>query len=161
MKRGFTLIETLVYLALYTIIVGGVLASVYSMFESSAHNETVAMLEEEGDYLAAMIDWVLSEAVSIQSPIHSGNLLSVTHSDGSTVGISSPGAYIRIQENTAPKQTLNNSNVSVILLMFVHTLATSNGYNPESVLVSFTLLATTSDGHVLSRDFSVLKYLHK
>jgi Tfp pilus assembly protein FimT len=160
-ERGFTLIETLVYLALYTIIIGGALAAAYGMFESSAHNETIAMVEEEGEYLLAKIHGVLSNAVSIQSPATSGNTLSVTHADGSTASIWNTRTSMGLQENTALQQTLNNSNVSVTNLSFVHTLSTSDGLNPESISASFMLRATTSDGHVLSHDFSLVQYLHK
>lgn len=161
MNRGFTLIETLVYLALYTIIIGGALSAVYGIFESSARNETIAMLEEEGNYLVAKIDWALSNAVSIESPASSGNTLSVTHFDGSTASLWQMGVNMRIQENTGSKKTLNNSNVSVAALSFVHARPTSDGLNPESVSASFAMYATTSDGHVLRADFSLLKYLRK
>lgn len=161
MRRGFTLIETLVYLGLYAIIILGALAAAYGMFESSAHNETAAMIEEEGDYLTAKIDWALSDAASIRLPASSGSLLSLVWSDGSSVVISSLGSSMRIQKNAAPAQVLNNPNVSVVGLTFIHALPTSDGLDPESVSASFTLDATTSDGHALSRDFSTLEYLRQ
>ena len=160
-KGGFTLIETIVYLALYTIITLGALVAVYGLFESDAHNETAAYVEEEGDFLIGKIDWVLSDTVSVQSPVDTGGLLSVTHSDGSVVRIQNIESDIRIQEGVARSETLNNSNVSVVDLVFIHTLSTADGLDPESVLASFTLYATTSDGHVLSRDFSTLEYIRK
>lgn len=161
LPRGFTLIETLVYLALYAIIISGALTAAYGMFESGARNETAAMVEEEGDYLTAKIDWSLSDAASVQSPAISGDLLSVTRFDGSTVNIRSLGSVMRIQENDEPAQTLNNSNVSIADLSFTHALSTSDGLDPESISASFIVYATTTDGHVLSRDFSSLEYLRK
>ncbi len=160
-QAGFTLIETLVYLGLYAIIILGALAAAYGMFESSAHNETAAMIEEEGDYLTTKIDWALSDAASIRLPASPGSVLSLVRSDGSSVVISSFGTSMLIQENAAPAQVLNNSSVSIVGLAFVHTLSTSDGVDPESVSASFTLDATTSDGHELSRDFSTLEYLRK
>lgn len=161
MERGFTLIETLIYLALYTILFGGALAAVYSIFESGAHNETAAIVEEEGDFLVGKIDWALSNAVSVQSPADSGNRLSITFPDGSTESFRSVASTVRLQEGGAPEQTLNNTNVSVVDLSFVHTLSTSDGIDPESIAASFTIYATTSGGQVLSRDFSTLQYLRK
>jgi type II secretory pathway pseudopilin PulG len=161
MKRGFTLIETLIYLALYTIIIGGALAAVYSMLESDARNETAAMVEEEGDFLIGKIDWVLSDTASVQSPISSGKELSITLADGSAVVFRSIAPALSIQAGSAQEQILNNTDVSVIGLTFIHSLSTSDGLDPESVSASFTLVATTSDGHVLSRDFSTLEYLRK
>jgi type II secretory pathway pseudopilin PulG len=161
MKRGFTLIETLIYLALYTIIIGGALAAVYSMLESDARNETAAMVEEEGDFLIGKIDWVLSDTASVQSPISSGKELSITLADGSAVVFRSIAPALSIQAGSAQEQILNNTDVSVIGLTFIHSLSTSDGLDPESVSASFTLVATTSDGRVLSRDFSTLEYLRK
>jgi len=159
--RGFTVIETLVYLALYAIIIGGSLAAVTSIIASSARNETTAMVEEEGDYLTAKVDAALSGAVSVQSPVTTGSLLSITRSDGSTVSFSINGTNMQIQEGAENAEVLNNSNVSVEDLSFINTLASNDGLDPESVSVSFTLIATTSDGHALSRDFSSLEYLRK
>ena len=76
LTRGFTLIETLVYLALYTIIIGGTLAAAYGMVESAARNETMAMVEEEGNFLIGKIDWILADTVSVQSPEATGGQLS-------------------------------------------------------------------------------------
>jgi type II secretory pathway pseudopilin PulG len=161
MKRGFTLIETLIYLALYTIIIGGALAAVYSMLESDARNETAAMVEEEGDFLIGKIDWVLSDTASVQSPISSGKELSITLADGSAVVFRPIASALSIHAGSAQEQILNNTDVSVIGLTFIHSLSTSDGLDPESVSASFTLVATTSDGRVLSRDFSTLEYLRK
>jgi hypothetical protein len=161
MKRGFTLIETLIYLGLYAIVIGGMLASVRAMVESNARNETVAMVEEEGDYLTAKIDWTLSQAISVQAPLSSGDMLSVTMLDGSSISISDEAAALCIRSGGAPAQVLSNSNVSIIGLTFIHALSTSDGMDPESVSASFTMQATTSDGHAIRRDFSTLYYLRK
>jgi hypothetical protein len=159
--RGFTLVETLVYLALYAIIMTGALTAVYSVYESSARNETIAMVEEEGEYLLGKIDWALADAASIDSPATTGSTLDLTLQDGSTVGFWNSGGNMRIQENGAPVQTLNNSNVAITMLQFTHTLSTGNGIDPERIEASFTIFATTSDGHLLTRDFSTTKYLRK
>ena len=159
-QAGFTLIETLVYLALYATIVLGMLSAVYSMIESSAHNETTAMVEEEGDFLISKINTVLSGAISIQSPINSGDMLSVIESDGSNDIITSDASGIRLQEGDSAFQTLNNTNVTVSNLIFIHTNTGDTGIDLENVSASFSLDATTSDGHVLRANFSILKYLH-
>ncbi len=160
MKRGFTLIETLVYLGLYAVISLGMLAAVYCIFESTARNETTAMVEEEGDYLTAKINAALSSAASIRSPVDSGDTLSVVDLEGSVSTIEDDSSGMCLQEGNTAFQTLNNTNVSVTDLVFVHARAVTGNVNMESVSASFTLYATTSDGHELSRDFSTSKYLH-
>ncbi len=160
MKRGFTLIETLIYLALYTVISFGMLAAAYSVLESGARNETSAMVEEEGDYLTAKIDAVLTNAAAIRLPVNSGGTLAVTESDGSNIVIKNDASGMSLQEGNTAFQTLNNTNVTVADLVFVHMRTIDNGIGTDSVSASFTLFAATSDGHVLSRDFATLKYLH-
>ena len=53
---GFTLIEVLVYLALFGLIMSGAVVSAYQMFEASGRNQTRAMIQEEGDFIVAKID---------------------------------------------------------------------------------------------------------
>ena len=156
---GFTLIETLVYVSLYAMIFGGMLASMYTLVESDARNETVAMMEEEGNYLIGKIDAAVLHAASVQSPAESGTALSVLVAGGSSIRITERDSSMRLQMDGSAAETLNNTDVSVQNLNFVHTLPTGDGSNPESVSVSFTLVATTSDGHLLSQEFSTLEYV--
>lgn len=158
--RGFTLIETLVYLALYSIIILGALAASYSIFESSARNETITLVEEEGNYLIAKIDLALAHAASIELPSANGNTLLLKSFDGSEVRISNNSSRLTQQIDTKTVDTLSNSNVSVVGLMFEHTSSSADGFEPESVSTSFTLMSTTSEGHVLSREFSSMRFLH-
>lgn len=159
-QAGFTLIETLVYLALYSIISLAMLAAVYSVLESGARNETTAMVEEEGDFLIAKIDAVISGAISIQLPVSSGTTLALTESSGSNIVIKNDVRGIRLQEGDTAFETLNNSNVSVADLTFVRVQAVNDRLTLENISAFFTLYATTSDGQVLSRDFSTSIYLH-
>ena len=158
MKKGFTLIETLLYLGLYTIIIGGMLAAIYGMFQSNAHNETQAMLEEEGDFLVGKINWILSNTLFIQSPKNSGSILTIIRSDGTSVSLSSVAENMRIREGSSPAHVLNNSNVSVLNPTFVQ-LPALQGATSEGVSASFRVIATTSDGHPLQRNFTTLHYL--
>lgn len=129
--RGFTLIEVLVYLALYSIIIGGAVVAAYGMFESSGHNQTKAMVEEEGGYLLSKIEWALSSGDnSLVFDVAEGNM--------------------RLARGTAVPEILNNSNISV-----------SNFYFTNNGTTSFTLSARTPQGSWYSEDFSVVNYPHQ
>jgi type II secretory pathway pseudopilin PulG len=160
-QSGFTLIETLVYLGLYAIIMSGALTAIYSIFESSAHNQAQAMVQEEGTYLIGKVDWALSNAASVQSPATTGSDLQITRFDGTTVDISQNGEAMQYAENGAAPQILNNTNIGVTGLQFTHAQASSDGIDPESVQAIVTIAATTTDGHVFSRSFTAIKYLRK
>jgi type II secretory pathway pseudopilin PulG len=160
-QSGFTLLETLIYLALYSIIISGALAAIYSIFESSAHNQAQAMVQEEGSFLIGKIDWALSNTASVQSPASTGTDLAITKFDGTSVDINRNGQNMQYAENAGSPQTLNNSNIGVTDLQFVHAKATADGINPESIQATVTVAATSSDGRVFSRSFTTMKYLRK
>lgn len=164
-EEGFTLIETLIYIALYAIIMSGVVVSVYSIFESSAHNQIKAIVQEEGSFLVGKIDWALTGVSSITTPAagFSGSSLSVSKfvpSDNPIVIAASDSDMTISKAGNAP-QVLNNSNVRIANLTFTHTLPPGDGLNPESLKVSFTLSATTSTGFLFSQSFATAKYLRK
>jgi type II secretory pathway pseudopilin PulG len=160
-NKGFTLIETLVYLGLYSIIMTGALVSVYSIFSSSAHNEARSMVQEEGSFLIGKIDWAMSNAKIISAPASTGSTLTLTRYDGTVVTLSLTGTDLQIVDSGGAPQTLNNTNVKISSLTFTHVLPTSDGVNPESVGAVFTIATRSSDGLAFTRSFSTLKYLRK
>lgn len=160
-KNGFTLIETLIYLALFAIIMTGVLTSVYSVSETSSRNQAQAMVLEEGTFLVGKIDWALSGAREIDQPTSVGNTLLLTRFDGSTITIEATGTDMLLTRDSSSPQVLNNTNVSVENLTFTHIEATGDGINPESLEASFTVSTRTQGGLPLSQNFSTIKYLRK
>ena len=162
-SKGFTLIEMLIYLALYSIIIFGAVAAVYGIFESTARNQTAAMVEEEGAYLISKIDWALESAslVSIPAVSTSGAQLTIQNYDGATLTFASSGESMSIKNGDYATELLNNANTSIIDLSFAHTSASQNGLYPEELSASFTIVATTSEGSALSRSFSTVKYIRK
>jgi prepilin-type N-terminal cleavage/methylation domain-containing protein len=172
-QSGFTLIETLVYLALFAILFGGGVTAAYSIAEGSGRDQTKAMVQQEGDFLTAKIDWVLSGTSDISAPVKgsSGSQLSVSkvaldNSNPPIVTVT-PITIDNISGNMIliyPSGSffLNNSNVSISNLNFTHREASGDGQtNPESVTASFTVVAKTQTGSVYTQDFTTTDYLRK
>jgi prepilin-type N-terminal cleavage/methylation domain-containing protein len=168
--KGFTLIETIIYLALFSILMGGAIVSAFNIFESAGRQQTHTMLQEEGDFIIAKINWAVAGASSVNQPGSYGSLLSVNKVIGlsssgqpivSAVTISLPTApgSITIQDGAVGPYALTNSNVSVTRLSFLHALASGNGVDPESVAASTTLTARAPNGAIISEDFSTIVYL--
>lgn len=161
-RSGFTLIETLVYLFLFAIIIGGAIVSVFNIFQLSERTQTKTIVQEEGDFLLAKIDWALTgiQAVTAPAPGSSGTVLSVNKLSG----VSNPlllilsGTKLQIQKGVAAPITLNNGNIVVSALTFTHI---GSGSNQESLEASFTLTTRTATGQIFSQDFSTAKYLRK
>ena len=63
-RAGFTLIETLVYIALFGLIMGGVLMTVFQLLESSVALSGKTYVEGEANFVLRKISWALSSASS-------------------------------------------------------------------------------------------------
>ena len=67
-NNGFTLIETLIYSVLLSLIIAGSLVGVYQIISSSDKLSTKAFIEQEGNFLLRKINWALTGATVIYSP---------------------------------------------------------------------------------------------
>ncbi len=157
--RGFTLIETLVYLALFALIIGGFVSAAYMMFETNDRNQTLAMMHEEEDFLLAKITWALRAAENISDPSDpapatrtSGSTLTLSLYDGTSATISRSGSDIIY--NFVP---LNNSNVTISKLVFVRRH--ESGTNIESIETGFTVSARASNGSIITEIASTTHYV--
>lgn len=65
---GFTLIETIIYAALISVVIGGVLFAVYQMVESRYRLGAFVEVEEESRFLMAKINWALDNLDFISEP---------------------------------------------------------------------------------------------
>jgi type II secretory pathway pseudopilin PulG len=164
---GFTLIEVIVYLALFAIMFGGAMTVAYNVIESSGRNQTRALLQEEGDFLIAKINWTLSGAqtVVLPNPGSPSSVLTVNKFDGTSVTVNLNGQTVQLV-NSIDTYQLNNSSALVQVvpspsLVFTHTSSSGDGVNPEKVDAKFTLTANTPTGAVMTQDFFTTVYLRK
>ena len=168
-QRGVTLIELVVYIALFTLIIGGAVVAAYQIFESSGRSQTHAMVQEEGDFLLAKINWTLSGVQTITAPAlpsagqacSTSNTLSVTKWDAGigTIVIDQSGSDMRLARGGNPVSVLNNSNVTITNLMFKYCYL--GGNNPASIATSFTLQSRSTNGLPITQDFFMTTYLRK
>lgn len=170
-ERGFTIIEAAVYLGLFGLLMGGAIVAAYNSAQGISRGSRHAMLQEEGNFVMAKINWALAGAQSVSSPStgSSGSLLSVNKTVGLdasgnpivvpvSVGLTAGALYI--DTGTGP-QILTNPEVRVTRLSFVHLVASGNGLDPERVEASTTLTARTDSGLLVSEDFSAVTYLRR
>jgi hypothetical protein len=153
LRRGFTLIEALIYLALFTIILMGVVVAAYALFETNARNETAAMLQEEKEFLLAKVSHLLDTTDLVSLPLAggSGAVLSVVpFGSGSLVTVSGGGGNLEIDG-----VVLNNTNVTITGLSFDHVYA--GGVNPQTVTMTFTISAKTSSGRDVSQEATLTR----
>ena len=63
--EGFSLIEVLVYICLFTLIIGGSLISIASVIQNTEKTQTRVLVQEEADFVLAKIGWALTGASTI------------------------------------------------------------------------------------------------
>lgn len=154
MDRGFTLIETLIYLAMLSLIYMGLFVSIFAIFEGMGRDAAKNMLQNEGFFLLAKIDWAMNGAESI---VADGSDLQVINA-GETVKIYSCGASDNDLCWKSEDAKLNNSNIEVADPVFSH-YSSENGV--ESMTASFTLRTRTATGQIVAQDFETTEYLMK
>jgi prepilin-type N-terminal cleavage/methylation domain-containing protein len=183
LQKGFTLIETIIYLALFAIFLGGAVATAYNMFEASGRNQTKNIVQEEGNFLIAKIEWALAGTQIVNSPLANNlpctlpatpcllALNKITGLDPITkqpiitrieINLAGTDMVLIYPDNIPPNSfILNNSSVRISNFAFTHNVESGSGGNSESVRADFTLTTNTPNGMQISQDFSTTKYLRK
>jgi prepilin-type N-terminal cleavage/methylation domain-containing protein len=72
-KLGFTLLETMIYIALFGVLMSGALVTVYALLGSVASNQQFEAAYSEGLFINQKIAWLLSDAVDV-AVVASGTL---------------------------------------------------------------------------------------
>jgi prepilin-type N-terminal cleavage/methylation domain-containing protein len=133
---GFTLIEVIIYLALFGVIFSGLFVSAFAIIGNIGRGDTQTMVQGEGAFLLAKIGWAMNGANSID--ISTPSVLKV-NDPPSAIFKEDDGC---LEINGVP---LNNSNVRIKNLKFN---AAAEGFE-----ANFTLQTKTSGGQVFSQDF--------
>ncbi len=88
--KGFTLLEVVIYIAIFSILMSGVLLTVYQLLDVGRANLSAVAVQEEGTFVNRKISWALAGATAIDVP--DSKTLVITRPD---LGAQSP---IKIQE---------------------------------------------------------------
>src|SRR6266404_3191432 len=153
-NHGFTLIETLIYIALFGIIIGGVSVCVYTLISASGHDQTGIMLEQEGDFLLGKLSWALADGygltVGVDKTSFSVNKYNFTDN---SLAFDFHNGNLRLTQGASGAENLNNSSTRVENLVF-QDLPAQNG-QPEGLSASFVVTARASDGKTVSQNFQM------
>ncbi len=148
--KGFTLIETLTYLALLSAVFVITLPAFY-LFTAAIEKEKISIIEsEESNFISAKISRIISDTTSIFEPLpgESGpTLRAKTYNDPSseiTIGLDRDRVFIK--RGNSPKIYLNSLLVPVSSVSFAYIEESEN--TPASIGFSFIInlrkLATTT-----------------
>jgi prepilin-type N-terminal cleavage/methylation domain-containing protein len=155
-QAGFTLIETVIYLALFGIMFSGAIAGAYSIMESSNRNHAWAMAQEEGQFLIAKIGWAVSNAKSASVPAV-GRLSAAVGSDNLEFALA--GTDLTLARNVSPAEPLNDS-IAMITNLYFNDISL-DGSGQKGIGYGFDLEAKTPNGGTVKSKFSSTAYLRK
>lgn len=127
--RGVTLIEALIYIFLFSLIIGGGIATGFWTFESTARTGRLAPIEQETDFVLRKINWA-SVGSSITNPLagNTGGTLTFSR-DGATYSFTKSGTALTLSTDGATPVPLTTGSVSVDSFTVEH-LETSPGDCP-------------------------------
>ncbi len=147
---GFTLMETLVYIALFSLIMTGGFVTAFQLIQGNDALVERTTAGEEGNFIIKKMEWVLSgisnNPADIASPganhVATSTILSIKKWHNGvkiplTIEYNASKGVILIQENLNPPLPLSTSNVKVNNLEFSYI--SSNGNTPLGISVRFTL----------------------
>lgn len=152
--RGFTLIETIIYIALFSVIISLVIGAVYNIIEGSDDLQKNIITNAEAHFLTRKIEWTLTGVSAINSP--ASGLTGVSLSVDKVGYAQNPIVFdldsgnLRIKKGLSDPVILNSANVAVSDLQFQHLAA--GLYRPAAIKFSFEV-----DGEL----YSTTIYLRK
>ncbi|MEK7151153.1 MAG: prepilin-type N-terminal cleavage/methylation domain-containing protein [Patescibacteria group bacterium] len=139
-NKGFSLIEVLIYSAIFSLMLVGVLGGVYMIIQGANQSNARLVADDEANFVLRKINWVLTGTNSINVP---GAGLS-----GSTLSVNKAGIIlpikvrlhlqnIELDSGTGTYVPLDTANVVAASLSFQHIPASGN--KPPAVRAVFYL----------------------
>ena len=153
-NKGFTLIETIIYIALLTLFIGSGVTTAFYLTDSAEKGKADINASADAEFLLQKISWVLNDVQSITTPTSGATAatLSVNKTGSGTnpfvVDLASGRA--RLARGSATPVELTGDRVTIANLSFIHIAAVVP--KPAGIQVSFM---------VNNKSFSMTKYLRK
>lgn len=146
-RKGFTLIETLLYAALFATVMSFAILIFYQSLSSESQNRARREVETEADFLMRKIIWTLNSAQSISQPAvnatSSALALSKYGYAENPLVFDVSGGVARLSKAGGQAVRLTNNNVRIDQMTFSHLPA--SGSRPEAVQVVISMSASTSE----------------
>ncbi len=160
MKKGFTLIEVIIYIGLFTLLMGTVFIAAYQIINSSGTVGKRTVVQNEGNFVMRKINWSLTGIENITTPSSSNTTnLKVTKYDGTKIEVCLYENKIKIHEGAfgscgdTDYTALTTDNVEVSNLDFK---LISIGSETKGIQAILTI---TEDG--IDFPFTITKYIRQ
>lgn len=124
MRKGFTLIETIIYTGLISVVFTMALFAVFFLIETKDRAAARIEVEEETRFLMGKIAWMLSAATAINAPQPNATSTSLSVSrtgvPANPVMLDLVSDAVRIRYGTGDPVQLNGESVRIRNLVFEH-----------------------------------------
>lgn len=151
-SKGFTLIESIIYLALFVIVIGGGMVATYQVIQATDATNNHVILQGEANFLFRKIDWALNGADSVNVPSPATLII---QKPSLQLTFSLDGSNLTLERGSSGSIILNSSSITVDSVTFERIQETGK---PDSINADFTL-TTSQVGKPASQSFSSTKYL--
>jgi prepilin-type N-terminal cleavage/methylation domain-containing protein len=156
-NKGLTLIEVIIYIALFGILMTGVLTTAWQLLDGSSKLNTKTTIQNEGSFVLRKLDWALT-GLDVTKTLPNGTgtcsqTLTVHKTDsvfeptGIIIQLNSVTNALEIKEGSASAKPITTTNVTVSCFKFRTLSGTLGGIS-----------ATTTINGV---DFAITKYIRK
>lgn len=138
-NNGFTLLETILYIALFGVIMSGAVVTTYQLLESGRHNQIAISTEEEGMFLSRKITWALTGATDV-SVNAAKNVLIITRPDlapESPLVLEATTSTMTLKRHGGTASILSGDRFPITDVLFTETPAL--GEVPASIETKFSV----------------------
>jgi type II secretory pathway pseudopilin PulG len=143
-SSGFTLIETIIYAALVSLVIGLILLVAFQVVSGSGRLNAKVFLEEEAGFLIRKMEWAIAGASSVNSP-SSGTGSNTSFSvdkfeiptEENPIVFAVSGSDLTIKKGNGTTTILNSSLLKVENATFTHIAAT--GTTPAGIKIELSV----------------------
>lgn len=144
-KKGFSLVETIVYVAIFSIFIGGASSFLNIMSSTRLNNQMILEINDQGSKVMKTITQSIRNGSQVNSPTIGNtafNLSIVTNAASTSPTVfSESGGVLYIKEGAGSDVALTNNKVIVSNLLFSNL---SRADTPNIIKISYTLTSINS-----------------
>ncbi|MEK7642423.1 MAG: prepilin-type N-terminal cleavage/methylation domain-containing protein [Patescibacteria group bacterium] len=138
-NTGFTLIEVIIYIALFTVLMGSAFVTAYQLLQGSDVLNQKTINQEEVNFVLHKINRALNSIATINNPASGySNSLTITKYDGTVVDIKLNANKIELRDGISGAYLpITTDNVKVTTLQFQYLPPV--GTSPAGITASTTI----------------------
>ena len=159
--RAFTLLESLLYIALFGLLLQGAVAGISAITEKAGRNQEKALIETEGNFLIAKMTYDIDHSKSISAPILNSSATSTTlqliSDTGTNITIQKSGTSLTRTKAT-DTETLSSNAIRIDRLSFALTPDLYNSVAPAFLQIDLQISASSTSGINVTQPFSSIVY---